>query len=281
MKSPKRSGPRALEAEETLDAIRRGQVDALVIQGADADAVYALRSFEEIERAQTELRNAGTERRRTNAQLKTLLRERERLFQDLHDGCIQSIYAVGLTLEAAMNLCETKPREVRAMLGDSVAGLNLVMQDLRSVLTGHQLQLGPGRDLRSEIESTARSAGNSGLAFAVEIDADALSALTDKQSLQLFQIARECISNAVRHSGARTGRISLHKEEGAVHFEVSDDGVGFAVEQAIGLGFGLHHIDARARSMGTRACIISAPNKGTRVRLRIGKESASRRRPRS
>ena len=45
---------------------------------------------------------------------RALVDERERLFQDLHDGCIQSIYAVGLTLEAAMTLNKSKPREVGA-----------------------------------------------------------------------------------------------------------------------------------------------------------------------
>lgn len=267
----------SLEAEETLNAIRAGQIDALVIQDADSDKVYALRSFAEIHQAKVELRNAGTERRRTNAQLQALVKERERLFQDMHDGCIQSIYGVGLTLEAALKLCDTKPSEVGPMLGDSIASLNLVIQELRSFMTGHQLQVGAGQDLRSEIEKVIRAASTRGLVFTVDIDSATLISLTDKQSLQLLQIARECISNAARHSGARTGRVSLRQQDGAVHFEVSDDGIGFVPAQRNHLGFGLHHIDARARKIGGKARIISAPNQGTRVIVRISKRSPARR----
>ena len=276
---PPKAGPLSLEAEETLNAIRAGQIDALVIQDAGSHKVYALRSFAEIQQTKVELRNAGTERKRTNAQLQALVQERERLFQDLHDGCIQSIYAVGLTLEAAMNLSDTQPGRVGAMLGESIASLNLVIQELRSFMTGHRRQMGAGQNLRSEVETAIRAARNRGLAFTVEIDPATLSSLTDEQSLQLLQIARECISNAARHSGARTGRVALHQNDGAVHFEVSDDGTGFVPAECKQVGFGLHHIDARARKIGGNARIISAPNQGTRIVVRIGKEAPPRRRP--
>jgi signal transduction histidine kinase len=152
LKGPK-AAPLSAEAEETLNAIRAGQIDALVIPDAGSHKIYALRSFAEINQAKAELRNAGTERKRTNAQLQALVRERERLFQDLHDGCIQSIYAVDLALEAAMRLSDTQPGKVGAMLGDSIASLNLVIQELRSFMTGHQRQMGAGQNLRSEIET--------------------------------------------------------------------------------------------------------------------------------
>lgn len=278
MKSRARS-PMSLEAEETLNAIRAGQIDALVIQKADSPKVYALRSFTEIKQTESKLRNARTERRRTKAQLQVLLDERERLFQDLHDGCIQSIYAVGLTLEAAMTLNEAKPREVEAMLGESIANLNLVIQELRSFMTGHELQMDAGQDLRSGVEKSVRAAGTRGLVFTVDIDASAMSSPADKQSLQLLQIARECISNAARHSGARTGHISLHKRNRQLRFEVSDDGSGFVPGQSRNLGFGLHHIHARARRIGGSARVISTPGKGTRIVVRIGKEPTRRKRP--
>jgi signal transduction histidine kinase len=162
------------------------------------------------------------------------------------------------------------------MLGDSIASLNLVIQELRSFMTGHSLQMGAGQSLRSEIEKAVRAAGSRGLAFTVDIDPATLSFLTDEQSLQLLQIARECISNAARHSGARTGHISLHKQDGGVHFEVSDDGRGFVASRSKQLGFGLRHIDARARKIGGKARFMSAPNQGARIIVRIGKVSSGK-----
>ncbi|HEY1461030.1 MAG TPA: hypothetical protein VGH59_13345, partial [Casimicrobiaceae bacterium] len=98
------TGALSAEEEETLHAIRAGQVDALVIRESNTDQVYALRSFVEIQRTQTRLKSAGAARRRSEAQLRTLAEERERLFQDLHDGCIQSVYAARLNLEACLPL---------------------------------------------------------------------------------------------------------------------------------------------------------------------------------
>ena len=96
----------AEEAEATLSAIRAGQIDALVIQDEDSEKLYALRTFVELEQTEAALKSAGLERRRSRAQLQALAEERERLFQDMHDGCIQSIYAVGLNLEACMRMIE-------------------------------------------------------------------------------------------------------------------------------------------------------------------------------
>ena len=69
-----RSGPRrnsrrkpTNEAEATLAAIRAGQVDALVIQNAESERIYALRTFDELEQTEAALEHAGIERRRTRA----------------------------------------------------------------------------------------------------------------------------------------------------------------------------------------------------------------------
>ncbi len=264
-------GKLSVEAEETLNAIRAGQIDALVIRDDDSEKLYALKTFVEIEQTQAALKKAGAERKRTHGQLQALAEERERLFQDMHDGCIHSIYAVGLNLEACLRLIDANPNEARQMIADATASLNLVIQELRSFITGHKLQIGTGRDLRTEIQKAVYAASNRGLTFAVDIDDLAMRSLTSEQALHLLQIAREGISNSTRHANARTGRISLKKRHGIVRLEVSDDGTGFVAEKLNRLGLGLHHIDARARKMGGRARVRSVPNQGTRIVVELGK----------
>ena len=259
------------EAQQTIEAIRAGLVDALVIQGDDSDRLYALRSFTEIERTQAALKNAGAARRRSDAQLKALAEERERLFQDMHDGCIQSIYAAALNLEASRGLIEVNPQLASTMIAEATASLNLVILELRSFITGHKLQLAPGRNLRTEIEKTVQAAGNHGLIFTIDIDENAMKALTSEQALHLLQIAREGISNAARHAKARTGRVSLRRREGMICLEVSDDGSGFIAEKMNKLGLGLHHIDARARKLGGSVQVSSTPNLGTQIVVQFGK----------
>jgi len=273
-----RSGPRrnarlkpASEAEATLDAIRAGQVDALVIHSAESERIYALRTFDELEQTEAALENAGVERRRTRAQLRALAEERERLFQDMHDGCIQSIYAVGLNLEACMGIMQANPKKAAEIVADATASLSLVIQELRSFITGHRLQIAKGEDLRSQIEKTVQAAGNQGMSFTVDIDESAMRALTSEQALHMLQIAREAISNATRHANARSGRVSLQTRRGVVCLEVSDDGRGFMVKKVNARGLGLHHIDARARKMGATAQVTSAPNQGTRIVVKLGR----------
>ncbi len=259
------------EAAETLDAIRAGQIDALVIQGDDADKLYAVRSFVEIERTEAELQNIGAARERSEAQLKAIEEERELLFQDMHDGCIQSIYAAVLNLETSLRVIDKKPDEARRLIGDATVSLDLVVQELRSFITGHRLQIAADKSLRAEIEKAAESARNHGLAFTVDIDESITGALTSEQALHLLQIAREGISNATRHARARTGRISLQQRDGAIIFELSDDGSGFVAASVNKLGLGLHHIEARARKLGGTARVSSSPGQGTRITVQMAK----------
>ena len=265
--------PRILsaEAEETLNAIRAGQVDALVIHGDDSDKLYAVRSFVEIQRTQIALENADAERQRSDAQLKAFAEERERLFQDMHDGCIQSIYAAALNLEACLRLIDVDPKKTSQMIAEATVSLNLVIQELRSFITGRRLQIASGRNLRTEIEQAVSTAATHGLNFAVEVDDDATMALTGEQAAHMLQIVRECISNAMRHANARSGRISLRNRKGVLSLEVSDDGSGFDARKVNKLGLGLHHIKARARKLGGTARVTSALNKGTRIVVQLGK----------
>jgi signal transduction histidine kinase len=259
------------EAEATLAAIRAGQIDALVIRNEQSERIYALKTFEELEQTQAELEIAGAERRRTRAQIQALAEERERLFQDMHDGCIQSIYAVGLNLEACMGLVEANPKKATEIIADATASLGLVIQELRSFITGHRLQIAKGEDLRSQIAKTVQAAGSQGVSFTVDIDESAMRSLTSEQALHMLQIAREAISNATRHANAKSGRVSLQRRRGVVCLEVSDDGCGFLVKNVNTRGLGLHHIDARARKMGATARVSSAPNQGTRIVVKLGR----------
>jgi signal transduction histidine kinase len=149
--------------------------------------------------------------------------------------------------------------------------LSLVIQELRSFITGHKLQIAKGEDLRSQIEKAVQAAANHGVSFTVDIDESAMRALTSEQALHMLQIAREAISNATRHANAQSGRVSLQKQRGLVCLEVTDNGRGFVINKVNSRGLGLHHIDARARKMGATAQVSSAPNRETRIVVKLGR----------
>jgi signal transduction histidine kinase len=248
------------EAEQTLEALRAGLIDALVIPKGSGSSVYALRSFDELEAAHKDLLQS-------QERLLELVSERERLMQDLHDGCIQSIYAVGLALEECRGLIAEDPRDAALKVADAEARLNLVIQELRAFISGNSL--GARVDLAAEIAKIANTTRAHGPAFRLDIDDALASALPAEHAMQLLQIAREAMSNVIRHANAKSGRISLRRKGGKIQLEIADDGIGFDANAANGTGLGLHHMAARAQKLEGRLRLVSSPTKGSRVVVEI------------
>ncbi|MEK6245887.1 MAG: ATP-binding protein, partial [Pseudomonadota bacterium] len=210
-----------------------------------------------------------TDRKQVEKRLRSLLDAQERVAQDLHDGCIQTIYAIGLKLEECRTLIRDHPRKASKKIAGAAADLNLVIHDLRLFVLGDKRELASGDDLKAALEKATQMMGGRPPAFAVEIDAAAATSLTPDQAMHLLQIARAALSNAVRHANARTGLLSLQMRDGAISLEVSDDGVGFESEEIEKPGLGLHNIEARARKLGGRLRLVSAPDQGTRLTVEI------------
>jgi signal transduction histidine kinase len=248
------------EAEQTLEALRAGLIDALVIPAGPRDSIYALKTFEELEEANRQLRES-------QERLLMLLSERERLMQDLHDGCIQSIYAVGLALEDCRGLIGEDPRRAAQKVAQAAASLNLVIQELRAFISG--LRPVTLLDLPREITRIIDGLGSRAPRFKVQIDEAAAKTLSPEQAEQLLHIAREALSNVVRHARAKTGRISLRRTGAKVRLEVTDDGKGFDTSADKGEGLGLHHIAARVEKLGGRLRLNARPARGCRIVVEI------------
>jgi len=97
------------------------------------------------------------------------------------------------------------------------------------------------------------------------MDPSATQHLTAEQSLHLYSIAREAISNCFRHANAQHAVLSLQVCGPSVRLEIHDDGVGFERNQTAGLGHGLRNMQMRAQKLGGRLDIDAAPFKGTRI----------------
>jgi len=92
--------------------------------------------------------------------------------------------------------------------------------------------------------------------------------LSPEQRRHLFLILKEAIHNAVRHAACRQVRISIQHVERDVIAEVIDDGRGFSPVASPRSG-GLANMRARVDATGGVLEVISAPEQGTQVRLRM------------
>lgn len=191
--------------------------------------------------------------------------ERERVMLELHDSSIQSIYAIGLTLESCRRMLEKSPAQAAQALADAGANLNLVIQDLRAFITGERHGAYSEQEFMSEIGRIVPPADQGAPRFSVDVDRALVADLTPRQAEHVLRIAREAVSNVVRHANARNARLVLQRRGDRGRLEVSDDGIGISAQGEDRLGLGLHHIEARARKLRGSASFQGLPAQGTRV----------------
>jgi signal transduction histidine kinase len=193
--------------------------------------------------------------------------ERERLARDLHDGVIQSLYGVVLELTAALGRVEDGA--LRDELVRLVTDVESVNQDLRNYI----FDLGPsaleGHPLEDVLQQIAEEFElRTGLTTTADVEPEAAVLLTSKAA-EVVQIAREALSNIRRHAAARQVRLSLRREDRQVRMAIEDDGEGFHVDRNRGPGRGLRNIEERARQLGGRLKVESAPGQGSAVIISV------------
>ena len=194
------------------------------------------------------------------------LEEKIQIGRDLHDGVIQSLYAVGLTLESIRAIVRENPAEADRRLEQIRATLNNSIRDVRAYITG----LVPETLQRSGFEHALKTlilelqAGRD-VRFDVNIDGPAAARLTPEQGQQTLQIVREAISNALRHGGANMITVRVHPTERDVCVLVQDNGVGFDPAKRRDGGHGLGNMKARATQLGATLAVKSQPGQGAEV----------------
>jgi signal transduction histidine kinase len=194
------------------------------------------------------------------------LEEKIRLGRDLHDGVIQSLYAVGLTIEAVRPMLARDPAKAEQRLKDCLESLNRTIRKVREYITG----LSPESLRRMSFAETVRLfldelRATRNVQLDMIVDEDAAVALTPGQTTEALQVTHEAISNALRHGQAATITVRLHKGENEIGLLVRDDGIGFERDKLASEGHGLDNMQARAAGAGATLRIDSLPGCGTRI----------------
>ncbi|HYI46453.1 MAG TPA: GAF domain-containing sensor histidine kinase [Actinomycetota bacterium] len=193
-----------------------------------------------------------------------VLEERDRISKELHDGVIQSIYSVGLSLQGAMSLVERDPDATRERVDEAIGTLDNVVRDVRSYIFALQPKSVEERGIRVAIEELAKDLNvNSLTEVTMQLSDDALAMVPENSKGDLIQIVREILSNIARHAQANEVQVACLVREGrAVVLTVEDDGVGFDPD-TVSRGHGLSNMQERARRLGGKIVISPRPDKGT------------------
>lgn len=196
--------------------------------------------------------------------------ERDRIGMELHDGVIQSIYAVGMKLEILHSQFKLTPEQERqhgSILGD----LNQIIEDIRSYIRNLLSARDEQTTLKQRVENlVVHFRDFSGIEVNMNI-ADELPLLTDYQRHNLMQILRESLSNVAKHSGATQVNIAIAEKDKEIWATIEDNGCGFDPDNIDEerTHFGLRNIEQRARRINSRLDIDSQKDKGTVITLRI------------
>jgi signal transduction histidine kinase len=200
-----------------------------------------------------------------------IVEERERIGRDLHDGIIQSIYAVGLSLEDVPDLMEDEPDVAKARVERAIDSLDQSIRDIRNFIFGLRPELLEQAGL---IGGLAALADEFRVNSMVDVDLDTAEGSDVELPLelvsQLLSIAREALSNVARHSKATRGSVRVESHDGTLRLTVSDNGVGFDADAPRGPSHqGMVNMRERADAIGGRITIESEPEHGTRIIVEV------------
>ena len=200
-----------------------------------------------------------------------LLEERERFARDLHDGIIQSLYAVGLALEQVKFDIPPDNDSAQDNIDRSLSSLANAIQDIRSYIFDLRPQAMHQKGLKVRLEGLIQELKmNIRLPITARISPDIDAHLTGQQASHIFHISHEALSNAARHAKANHIILSLTREKDEVTLCIEDDGVGFEKPADINPGHrGLANIQGRVMQLGAGFDLDSHPQQGTRLRVTV------------
>ena len=196
-----------------------------------------------------------------------VLEERERIGMDLHDGIIQSIYAVGLTLEHARLILGEEPEQTRKRIDQSIEDLNSTIRDLRAFIMDMRPRQLYEENLMDGLKRLVNEfQANSLVETTLSGPSEGLENLPDAHAIALFHICQEALANTAKHAQADKVEVTVWTTPDRVLMEVHDDGRGFDPQRVrFTLGHGISNMQTRARNVGGDLEITTEPGKGTTI----------------
>jgi signal transduction histidine kinase len=195
-----------------------------------------------------------------------LMDERERIAKELHDGIIQSLFAVGMNLQSTA-LMSVSP-ETAARVEKAVDELDRVIRDLRNYIFGLRPGILADRQLNQALEAIGEQVSSTlQIPIAVEVDGE-ISAALSSRSHEIVQLTREALSNISRHSRAKHGGVRLARRGTNAILTVEDDGIGFDHEGTPS-GGGMRNMRERVAAIGGKLRVTSTDGKGTKLLFTI------------
>jgi signal transduction histidine kinase len=240
--------------------------------GATLSALVAALLFIQIH-ARLRQESTAAELRSACEDLQRVQNERERISRDIHDGSIQSLYGLQLTLGHYDRLRTRQPQAAGKVFEQCRTTVDALIAELRTFIvqqpaeeTVSAASSDPALALRQVVQ---RFQSASSVPIHLLFHLPKPASVSHSQEAHLRQIAQEAISNSLRHGHPRHIHVEFECRDQRLRLSVLDDGSGFDLAQSHAAGQGLANMQARAAQLGGTLHIETQPGRGTRILLEI------------
>lgn len=192
-----------------------------------------------------------------------VLRERARIARDIHDSVTQSITAIVLNLEAAGRADRDISDSTRSGIEASLSVARAALIELRRSIWNLRLGAGKVQSISEALNAVTGSLQSAGIACDIQVHGSA-DTLSDELVAGLLSIARESLTNVLRHAGAARAEVLVNIGADSVVMAITDNGVGATLPPGPS-SFGISGMRERAASFGGEVTIHSVAGLGTRV----------------
>ena len=224
---------------------------------------------ERLEKLSLEVQQLGSKPQFLGTETKeqVIQEERRRIARELHDSVSQQLFAAMMMISALNERADKFDEKEQKQLKMIEHVLSQAQSEMRALL----LHLRP-----ISLESKSLKSGIEGLLIELQTkvqmkihwDIEDVK-LPEGVEDHLFRIAQELLSNTLRHSHATTLEVYLRQLDSTVLFKIEDNGVGFNSEEILPGSYGINNMKERAQGLGGQVRIVSFPNQGTTIEIKI------------
>lgn len=197
--------------------------------------------------------------------LESIIRERQRIANDIHDGAIQSIYGAGMLLDRASELIDSDHQRSKIVIDQVIFRLNETIDSLRRYildLKSEDLNL---KDVQQRFKHTIKQYRE---AFPQMVIYDSIQLpiwfiLVPGAADHTYFILQEAIANAAQHAKCSQINVKMVGNEHTLDIEICDNGIGISKDIFQNNSFGGLHgngilsMEQRARQLSSKLNIKS------------------------
>ncbi|MEH7883395.1 sensor histidine kinase [Bacillus sp. JJ1609] len=224
--------------------------------------IYLFRGIS-LERGKSQLLHAELAEAHAKLREVTIVKERTRIAQEMHDSLGHSLIALRMHLEFAENMIDTNPKQVREVLAkahhfsqNSIKELRRAVAVLKDQSVNSQIEL---KELLNDMIESLQTSGT--LKFILNFDREVESGDQDLKNC-IYNSVREAVTNGLKHGKAQQFLIDITQNGDQIQVFVEDDGTGCS---QIKKSHGLKGIEERIGLLNGKVSFFSEKGRGFKV----------------